>query len=77
METEELVSTEVAEQVSEHGSHGMKTVAVAGVSMVAGALLWNYVVKPLGKKIKHGVQAWKASRTQVKEPVAEVRKPKN
>ena len=73
----ELFDTEVATQVSAQGSRGVKTAAVAGVSMVAGALLCNYVVKPLGNKIKHGVQAWKASRTQVKEPVAEVRKPKN
>ena len=73
----ELFGTEVATQVSAQGSRGVKTAAVAGVSMVAGALLWNYVVKPLGHKITHGIRAAKASKNQVKEQPAEVRKPKS
>lgn len=73
----ELFDTEVATQVSAQGSRGVKTAAVAGVSMVAGALLWNYVVKPLGHKVMHGIRAAKANKNQVKEQPAEVRKPKS
>lgn len=73
----ELFDTEVATQVSAQGSRGVKTAAVAGVSMVAGALLWNYVVKPLGRKVMHGIRAAKANKNLVKEQPAEVRKPKS
>lgn len=75
----EIVDFVASQEVGKQGPRGMKTAAAAGGLMIAGALLWNYVGKPLAGRIKRGIQNVKASRNKVEEPkeVNEVRKPKN
>lgn len=73
METNEIITTEVMDdvltEVTTSGDSGMKTGLVIGGSMVLGALLYERVVKPVGKKvyakIASKVAAKKAKKTKV------------
>ena len=50
---EVMEQAEIIEQVVEDQNGGLfAPVAIIGGSMVAGALLWNYVAKPVGRFFK-------------------------
>ena len=51
MELDTVVNNEVVEGVADSGSTGTKTAVVAGVSMAIGAVLWNCLIKPVGRKV--------------------------
>lgn len=73
MEMNEIITTEVMEdamtEATASGNSGMKTGLVIGGSMVLGALLYERVVKPVGKKVCAKVAskmaAGKAKKTKV------------
>ena len=60
MELDTVVNNEVAESVADSGSTGMKTAAVVGVSMTVGAVLWNCLIKPVGRKVITVIRGRKA-----------------
>ena len=62
MELDTVVNNEVAESVADSGSTGMKTAAVVGVSMTVGAVLWNCLIKPVGRKVITVIRDRKANK---------------
>ena len=50
MEMDTVVNETVAEEIADSGSTGMKTAAMVGVSMTIGAVLWDCVIKPIGRR---------------------------
>ena len=66
---EELeMATEVVDVMKGTGSNGFKTVAKVGLLMGAGALLWDYGVKPLGRLVANQFGKYKAKH-QTKAPI--------
>ncbi len=68
----DLVETEAVEnltnlvdeatEVSHSGNNGLKTVAKTGAAMVLGAVLWERVAKPIGRKAKSAIKKAKAKK---------------
>ena len=61
MENTEIMNNEVVETAEEIidnvGSNGkMKTFATVGISMVMGAIIYNYAVKPMAAKVKDEIE---------------------
>jgi hypothetical protein len=64
-ELNEVVTTEAAENIAEaipNGESGMKSSTVIGLSMAAGAMLWELGIKPVGKKALAWIAAKRATR---------------
>ena len=61
MELDTVVNNEVVEGVADSGST-TKTAVVAGVSMAIGAVLWNCLIKPVGRKVITVIRDRKASK---------------
>ena len=57
---------DVTEAVVSNKGGGLKTGLAIGGAMVAGALLWDRVIKPLGKKVR--VKLMKKKVVKVKKP---------
>lgn len=67
----EVASNEAVEEVTEaviSNKSGLKTGLIVGGAMVAGAVLWERVLKPVGKKVRVKL---------LKRKAAKARKPKN
>lgn len=64
-ELNEVITAETAENIAEAiptGESGMKSSTVIGLSMAAGAMLWELGIKPVGKKAIAWIAAKKAAR---------------
>lgn len=65
----EVAANEAVQDVTEavvSNKGGLKTGLAIGGAMVAGALLWDRVIKPLGKKVR--VKLMKKKVVKVKKP---------
>lgn len=61
----EIVSNDTVEYLTEavvSNGNGMKTGLVIGGAMVAGAVLWDRVVKPVGRKVRAALIQRKAAK---------------
>lgn len=66
----EVVSNDAVENLTEavvSNGNAMKTGLVIGGAMVAGAVLWDHVVKPVGKRVRTALLKRKAAKA--KKPV--------
>jgi len=57
----EVITTEAVEEVTTQmaapsGNSGLKNLAIVGGIMTLGAVAWEFAVKPIGRKVKAGVQ---------------------
>lgn len=66
---EELVEKVAESASSEHA--GLKVAALVGGSMALGAVLWERVVKPVGRKLKSAVKKAKAKKHKSETDEAE------
>lgn len=62
-ETVEAVTDAVADALPKNGKT-MKTVAKVGGAAIAGAALWELVIKPVGRSAKKAIAGWKQSRSE-------------
>ena len=54
MDMNEIITNDAVEEATEavtSGKNGIKTGLIVGGAMVAGAMLWEQVVKPIGRKV--------------------------
>lgn len=67
MNNEEIMETTTEEIVEAASKGGFKKVATFGLGMIAGAVAYKYVLKPIGAKIK----TWNEERIAKKHVVAD------
>jgi hypothetical protein len=67
MNNEEVIETTTEEIVKASSSNGLKTATTIGLAMIAGALVYRFVVAPGMTKVK----IWKANRKQSNEVVSD------
>ena len=54
MEMNEIITNDAVEEATEavtSGKNGIKAGLIVGVTMVVGAMLWEQVVKPIGRTV--------------------------
>ena len=54
MDMNEIITNDAVEEATEavtSGKNGIKTGLIVGVTMVVGAMLWEQVVKPIGRTV--------------------------
>lgn len=55
MDMNEIITNDAVEEATEavtSGKNGVKTGLIVGGAMVVGAVLWERVVKPIGRKVR-------------------------
>lgn len=55
MDMNEIITNDAVEEATEavtSGKNGVKTGLIVGGAMVVGAVLWEQVVKPIGRKVR-------------------------
>lgn len=65
METNDIITTEAIEEITEAvpaGKNGLKTVAKVGVIGAASVAAWEFLVKPVCRKVKTAVAGRKAAK---------------
>lgn len=65
MELNEVITTDAVEDIAETiptGNSGLKSSAIIGLSMAAGAAIWELGIKPVGRKALGWLAARKAAR---------------
>lgn len=73
MENIEVLNNEVVEEVSESKGSAVGASVIIGGSMVLGAVLWDRVIKPVGRWAKAKIkEARKKHNHKVEAEVAEV-----
>ena len=58
MDMNEIITNDAVEEVTEavtSGKNGVKTGLIVGGAMVVGAVLWEQVVKPIGRKVRNKI----------------------
>lgn len=60
---------EVVEQIEYNRGINLGTVAVLGAAGFTGAVLWNKVLKPLGRKVREKIATLKHQHDKKKGPV--------
>lgn len=63
MDMNEIITNEAVEEATEavtSGKNGVKTGLIVGGAMVVGAVLWENVVKPIGRKVRIKIAQKKA-----------------
>lgn len=66
MENTDIVKDEVMEVIETVESNGVGTVLILAAAMTVGAVAWNKMLKPIGRKIKD-----KVSKARVKKETLE------
>ena len=65
METNDIITTEAIEEITEAvptGKNGLNTVAKVGVIGAASVAAWEFLVKPVCRKVKTAVAGKKAAK---------------
>ena len=67
MDMNEIITNDAVEEATEavteavtSGKNGVKTGLIVGGAMVVGAMLWEHVVKPIGRKVRIKIAQKKA-----------------
>lgn len=63
MDMNEIITNDAVEEATEavtSGKNGVKTGLIVGGAMVVGAVLWENVVKPIGRKVRIKIAQKKA-----------------
>lgn len=63
MDMNEIITNDAVEEATEavtSGKNGVKTGLIVGGAMVVGAVLWERVVKPIGRKVRIKIAQKKA-----------------
>lgn len=63
MDINEIITNDAVEEATEavtSGKNGVKTGLIVGGAMVVGAVLWERVVKPIGRKVRIKIAQKKA-----------------
>ena len=63
MDMNEIITNDAVEEATEavtSGKDGVKTGLIVGGAMVVGAMLWEHVVKPIGRKVRIKIAQKKA-----------------
>lgn len=63
MDMNEIITNDAVEEATEavtSGKNGVKTGLIVGGAMVVGAVLWERVVKPIGRKVRIKISQKKA-----------------
>ena len=63
MDMNEIIPNDAVEEATEavtSGKNGVKTGLIVGGAMVVGAVLWERVVKPIGRKVRIKIAQKKA-----------------
>lgn len=63
MDMNEIITNEAVEEATEtvtSGKNGVKTGLIVGGAMVVGAVLWEQVAKPIGRKVRIKIAQKKA-----------------
>ena len=58
MDMNEIITNDAVEEATEavtSGKNGVKTGLIVGGAMVVGAVLWEQVVKPIGRKVRNKI----------------------
>lgn len=58
MDMNEIITNDAVEEATEavtSGKNGVKTGLIVGGTMVVGAVLWEQVVKPIGRKVRNKI----------------------
>lgn len=72
METNDIITTEAIEEITEAvpaSKNGLKTVAKVGVIGAASVAAWEFLVKPICRRVKTAVAGRKAARKAKKTEV--------
>ena len=75
METNDIINTEAIEEIKEAiptGKNGLKTAAKVGVIGAASIAAWEFVMKPIGRKVKGAIAKRKAAKAAKKAEVEDV-----
>lgn len=75
METNDIITTEAIEEITEAvptGKSGLKTAAKVGVIGAVSIAAWEFVVKPLGRKVKGLINKKKAAKKPKKTEEEEI-----
>ena len=63
MDMNEIITNDAVEEATEavtSSKNGVKTGLIVGGAMVVGAMLWEHVVKPIGRKVRIKIAQKKA-----------------
>ena len=75
METNDIITTEAIEEITEAvltGKSGLKTAAKVGVIGAVSIAAWEFAVKPLGRKVKGLINKKKAAKKPKKTEEEEI-----
>lgn len=75
METNDIITTEAIEEITEAvptGKSGLKTAAKVGVIGAVSIAAWEFAVKPLGRKVKGLINKKKAAKRPKKTEEEEI-----
>lgn len=75
METNDIITTEAIEEITEAvptGKSGLKTAAKVGVIGAVSIAAWEFAVKPLGRKVKSLINKRKAAKKPKKTEEEEI-----